>query len=65
MHCVGGQRGGTTSFCSGVGLLRFSNPRLVSVIFTAPSLLEMKFFQKLLPLVTTAEIYKALTDKNS
>ena len=49
---------GPASFCSGVGFrgevefLGFSHPLLVSVLFTAPSLLEMKFFQKLLPLVS-------------
>ena len=50
MHYVGGQRGGRQAsfsgvgFHGGIGFLRFSHPRLVSVLFPAPSLLEMKFF---------------------
>ena len=43
---------GPTSFRSRVGLLRLSHPGLVSVLFSAPSLLEIKFFQKLFPLVS-------------
>ena len=39
-------------FHSEIGFLRLSHPRLVSVLFPAPSLLEMKFFQKLFPLVS-------------
>ena len=39
-------------FRSGVGFLRLSHPGLVSVLFSAPSLIEMKFFQKLFPLVS-------------
>ena len=35
---------GTASFRSGVGFLRLSHPRLVCILFSAPSLLEMKFF---------------------
>ena len=42
---------GTASFRSGVGFLRLSHPHLVSVLFPAPLILEMKFFQKLFPLV--------------
>ena len=34
---------------SGVGFLRLSHPRLVCMLFSASSLLEMKFFQKLFP----------------
>ena len=33
----------------GVGFLRLSHPRLVFILFSAPSLLQMKFFQKLFP----------------
>ena len=40
---------GPASFRSGVGFLRLSHPGLVCVLFSAPSLLEMKFFQKLFP----------------
>ena len=50
MHCVGGQRGGRHRSVVGVGFLRLSHPHLVSIIFSAPSLLQMKFFQKLFPL---------------
>ena len=39
-------------FRSGVGFLRLSHPGLVSVLLSAPSLLEMKFFQKLFPIVS-------------
>ena len=39
VHCVGGQKGGWHR----------SHPRLVCVLFSAPSLLQMKFFQKLFP----------------
>ena len=48
MHCVGGQRSkrGTASFRSGVGFLRLSHPRLVCILFSAPSLLQMKFSQE-------------------
>ena len=49
MHCVGVQRGGPHRSAVGVGLLRLSYPRLVCVLFSGPSLLEMKFFQKLFP----------------
>ena len=48
MHCVGDERG-PASLRSGVGLLRISLPRLVSVLFPGPTLLEMKFFRKLFP----------------
>ena len=41
---------GPASFRSGIGFLRFSHPCLVSVLLTAPSLLEMKFSQKLFSL---------------
>ena len=47
VHCVGGQRGGRHRSVVGVGFLRLSHPRLVSILFSAPSLLQMKFFQKL------------------
>ena len=40
---------GPASFRSGVGFLRLSNPSLVSVLFSAPSLLEMKFFSETFP----------------
>ena len=49
MHCVGGQRGGRHRSIVGVGFLRLSHPCLVFILFSAPSLLEMKFFQKLFP----------------
>ena len=49
VHCVGGQRGGQYRSVLGVGFLRLSHPRLVSILFSAPSLLQMKFFQKLFP----------------
>ena len=52
MHCVGGQRGGRHRSVVGVGFLRLSQPRLVFILFTAPSILEMKLFQKLFPLVS-------------
>ena len=53
---------GLASFHSGVGFLRLSHPGLVSVLFSAPSLLEMKFFQKLFPLVIgeTQPIYNVI-----
>ena len=49
VHCVGAQRGGRHRSIVGVGFLRLSHPRLVSILFSAPSLLQMKFFQKLFP----------------
>ena len=48
VHCVGA-REGLASFRSGVGFLMISNPVLFVYFFSAPSLLEMKFFQKLFP----------------
>ena len=44
---------GPALFHSGVGLLRLSHPCLVCVLFSAPSLLEMKFFRKLSPPLLT------------
>ena len=49
VHCIGGQRESPASFRSGVGFLRLSYPRLVCVLFSGPSLLELNFFQKLFP----------------
>ena len=51
VHCGWRPERGPASFRSGVGLgfLRLSNPGLVCVLFSAPSLLEMKLFQKLFP----------------
>ena len=40
---------GPASFRSGVGFLRLSHPGLVSVLFSAPSLLQMKFFSETFP----------------
>ena len=40
---------GIVSFHGGVGFLRFSDLRLVCVLFSGPSLLERKFFQKHFP----------------
>ena len=51
VHCIGGQRGGRHRSVVGVGFLRLSHPPLVFILFSAPSLLQMKFFQKLFPLV--------------
>ena len=42
---------GTALFRRGIGFLRLSHPRLVCILFSAPSILEMKFIQKLFPLV--------------
>ena len=53
VHCAGGQRGGRHRSVVGVGFLRLSNPRLVSMLFSAPSLLQMKFsFRNFYPLVS-------------
>ena len=58
MHCVGGQRGGhAASFRRWVGFLRLSNPRLVSILFSSPSLLQMKFFSETSPLVVASTIF--------
>ena len=40
---------GTALFRSGVGFLRLSHPYFVSALFSAPSLLEMKFFRNFSP----------------
>ena len=46
MHCVGGQRGGRHRSVVGVGFLRLSHPRLLSILFSAPSPPEMNFFSE-------------------
>ena len=45
VHCVGGQRGGR-HYSVVDGVLEFSHPCLVFVLFIHPSLLEMKFFSE-------------------
>ena len=46
VHCFGGQRGGLHRYVVGVGFLRLSHPRLVSILFSAPFLLQRKFFSE-------------------
>ena len=52
VHCFGGQRGGRHGYIVGVWFLRLSHPCLVSILFSAPSLLKMKFFSETSPLVS-------------
>ena len=42
-------------------VVEFFDPCLVSALFTGPSLLEMKFFQKLFPLVPTSYFIPLIT----
>ena len=42
---------GTVSFRSGAGFSKLSHPRVMYILFSASSLHEMKFVQKLLSLV--------------
>ena len=44
MHCIGGERGGHHHSVIG-SVLEFTRPCLVSVLFTGPSLLEIKFYR--------------------
>ena len=51
MHCIGIQRGRQHRFIAGARFLRLSHPRLVSILFSAPSLFQINLFQKLFHLV--------------